>query len=118
MNKIKLEFKMSKEEFNNYYLSKKFKKLKLVSLEEYKKIEVPKNKIPKDYVNKALAKELYCKYELGIIVCYEKHELEKIKLQQMLKEYYSWLQRIRLNDLSYIKKYYFKKYSNVEVKCE
>ena len=114
----KIKFKMSEEEYNNYYSSQKFQKLKPVSLEEYKKIEVPKNKIKKGFVNKALFKELYCKYELGIIVRYKKHELEKIQSQQREKEYYSFLQNIGLNDLSYIKKYYFKKYTDMEVQCE
>lgn len=66
--------------FNKYkkripwFKGKTKKKLKFVSLEDYKKIKVPKT--PRGYVNRALFKELYCQYELGIIVRYKKDELD------------------------------------------
>ena len=63
------------------------KKLKFVSLEEYKKIKVPKNKIPKGYVNRSLFKELYCQHELGIIVRYKKHEYDFKDLSYIKKSY-------------------------------
>tara|TARA_R100001224_G_C3884717_1_gene102806 strand:+ start:172 stop:501 length:330 start_codon:yes stop_codon:yes gene_type:complete len=75
--------------FNKYkkripwFKGKTKKKLKFVSLEDYKKIKVPKNKIPKGYVNKALFKELYCQYELGIIVRYKKDEYDSKDLSYM-----------------------------------
>tara|TARA_R100001509_G_scaffold82058_1_gene46198 strand:- start:211 stop:549 length:339 start_codon:yes stop_codon:yes gene_type:complete len=64
------------------------KKLKLVSLEEYKKIKVPKNKIPKGYVNRSLFKELYCQHELGIIVRYKKHEYDFKDLSNIERKAY------------------------------
>ena len=63
------------------------KKLKFVSLEEYQKIKVPKNKIPKGYVNRALFKELYCQYELGIVVRYKKDEYDLKDLSYTEKSY-------------------------------
>ena len=61
------------------------KKLKFVSLEDYKKIKVPKTK--RGYVNRALFKELYCQYELGIVVRYKKDEYDFKKLSY-IKEHY------------------------------
>ena len=63
------------------------KKLKFVSLEEYQKIKVPKNKIPKGYINRALFKELYCQYVLGIIVRYKKDEYDLEDLSYTEKSY-------------------------------
>ncbi len=74
-----------------WYDGKAKQKLKVVSLEEYNKIKVPKDKIPKGYVNRALLKELYCQYVLGIIVRYKKEPL---------------------TDLEYIRKYYLEREYN------
>ena len=85
-----MSFNKSKKQIP-WFKGKTKKKLKVVSLEEYKKIKVPKNKMPKGYVNRSLFKELYCQYVLGIIVRYEKDHLK---------------------DLECIRKYYFEKKYN------